>query len=81
MFKTRVVIGENSLCKFETKWISKASAIQRSGRCGRVGPGHCYRLYTQALHTEGFERHQPSQLENTPLDWVLGFLANFGIYH
>jgi len=27
--------------------ISQASADQRAGRCGRVAPGVCYRLYTQ----------------------------------
>lgn len=28
--------------------ISQASANQRAGRCGRVAPGVCYRLYTEA---------------------------------
>jgi len=28
--------------------VSQASANQRAGRCGRVGPGICYRLYAQA---------------------------------
>ena len=28
--------------------ISQASADQRKGRCGRVGPGVCYRLYSEA---------------------------------
>lgn len=28
--------------------ISQASADQRKGRCGRVGPGICYRLYDEA---------------------------------
>lgn len=27
--------------------ISRSSAEQRKGRCGRVGPGICYRLYTE----------------------------------
>jgi len=26
--------------------ISQANANQRSGRAGRTGPGHCYRLYS-----------------------------------
>ncbi len=30
--------------------ISQASAAQRAGRCGRVAPGVCYRLYTEADH-------------------------------
>lgn len=28
---------------FKIMWCSKASAEQRAGRAGRVGPGHCYR--------------------------------------
>ena len=28
--------------------ISKASAEQRKGRCGRIAPGTCYRLYDEA---------------------------------
>ncbi|MDX2147639.1 MAG: ATP-dependent RNA helicase HrpA [Planctomycetota bacterium] len=35
--------------------ISQASANQRSGRCGRVGPGICVRLYAQ----DDFERRPP----------------------
>lgn len=27
--------------------ISQAAAVQRAGRCGRVGPGVCYRLYSE----------------------------------
>ena len=27
--------------------ISRASANQRAGRAGRVGPGKCFRLYSQ----------------------------------
>ena len=27
--------------------ISRASAKQRAGRAGRVGPGKCFRLYTE----------------------------------
>ena len=30
--------------------ISQASAAQRAGRCGRIAPGVCYRLYTEADH-------------------------------
>lgn len=33
--------------QLETGWISKASAEQRAGRAGRLGPGHCVRLWSQ----------------------------------
>lgn len=37
----------NKLQRLPIEPISQASAEQRKGRCGRVGPGICYRLYTQ----------------------------------
>ncbi|MBU0479696.1 MAG: ATP-dependent helicase HrpB [Proteobacteria bacterium] len=40
----------SSLTRLETIPISKASAEQRTGRAGRLGPGHCYRLWTRSEH-------------------------------
>jgi len=37
----------NRVHRLEIEAISKASARQRAGRCGRVGPGVCIRLYTE----------------------------------
>jgi ATP-dependent helicase HrpB len=33
--------------RLETGWISRASATQRAGRAGRLGPGRCIRLWSQ----------------------------------
>lgn len=38
------------LTTLHTVSISKASAEQRAGRAGRMGPGVCYRLWTSAEH-------------------------------
>ncbi len=38
--------------RLEVEPISQASAAQRAGRCGRIGPGICFRLYAQ----EDFEK-------------------------
>ncbi|XP_004517254.1 ATP-dependent RNA helicase DEAH13, partial [Cicer arietinum] len=40
--------SSNGMETYEVQWISKASASQRSGRAGRTGAGHCYRLYSSA---------------------------------
>ncbi len=40
----------SGLSSLHTVAISKASAEQRSGRAGRLGPGHCYRLWTTGEH-------------------------------
>ncbi len=48
----------NKLQRLPIEAISQASADQRKGRCGRVGPGICYRLFslddyqTRPLYTE-----------------------------
>ena len=45
----RPVFDPNTgLTRLETRWISKASALQRAGRAGRLGPGHGFRSWTPA---------------------------------
>ena len=41
----------SGLTLLRTVRVSQASADQRSGRAGRLGPGCCYRLWTQAAAT------------------------------
>jgi ATP-dependent helicase HrpB len=38
----------SGMSRLETSRISRASADQRRGRAGRLGPGVCYRLWTEA---------------------------------
>ncbi|KAK6437445.1 putative ATP-dependent RNA helicase DHR1 [Oleoguttula sp. CCFEE 5521] len=56
---------------FEIDWISKASAAQRTGRAGRTGPGHCYRLYSSAVFEEFFAEHAVPEILRTPLENVV----------
>ncbi|MCL1888355.1 MAG: ATP-dependent RNA helicase HrpA, partial [Kiritimatiellaeota bacterium] len=64
--------------------VSQASANQRQGRCGRVGPGVCVRLYDE----DGFKKRDPytdpeirrtalSGVILTMLDLRLGDIADF----
>ena len=64
--------------------VSRASAVQRKGRCGRIGPGVCIRLYSE----EDFARRPPQtdpEIRRTSLagtilsmlDWKLGDVADF----
>lgn len=41
--KTKLYDKVTGVSTFAINWTSKASADQRAGRAGRVGPGHCYR--------------------------------------
>ncbi|CAG8525214.1 9659_t:CDS:10 [Racocetra persica] len=59
---------------------SRASAVQRSGRAGRVGPGHCFRLYTQhAFHNE-LEENTVPEIQRTNLANVVLTLKSIGIH-
>ena len=42
-------IGMDALSIFP---ISQANSNQRSGRAGRIGPGTCYRLYTERQYRD-----------------------------
>lgn len=48
LMKTPRFSPSNGLTSLHTVSISKASADQRSGRAGRLSPGVCYRLWTEA---------------------------------
>ncbi|KAH7089607.1 P-loop containing nucleoside triphosphate hydrolase protein [Paraphoma chrysanthemicola] len=63
---------------FEVGWISKASANQRSGRAGRTGPGHCYRLYSSAVFERDFEEYAAPEISRTPLEGVVLQLKSMG---
>lgn len=58
---------------------SRASANQRSGRAGRVGPGKCFRLYTKfAFHNELDENTTP-EIQRTNLNSIVLLLKSLGI--
>ncbi|KAI0483228.1 helicase associated domain-containing protein [Xylariaceae sp. FL0804] len=58
-----------------SKAISKSSAIQRTGRAGREGPGKCYRLYNEGNYDGLREADLPEILRNDPLGAVLTMKA------
>lgn len=59
------VTGVNS---FVVSWTSKASADQRAGRAGRLGPGHCYRLYSSAVFNNEFPQFSIPEIQQKPVD-------------
>ena len=68
----------SGLTRLETIPISRASAEQRAGRAGRLGPGHCYRLWSKA------EQHSrpdflPPEIINADLAPLLLELSLWGV--
>lgn len=68
----------SALSRLETVMISKDAADQRAGRAGRLGPGHCYRLWTKATHAQMAAHRSPEILETDLASLVLD-MARWGI--
>ena len=58
--------------------ISQASADQRRGRCGRIGPGLCIRLYTEADYTAR-PRYADPEIKRVNLASVVLQMRAFGL--
>ncbi|KAI5288099.1 hypothetical protein KEM54_005471 [Ascosphaera aggregata] len=58
---------------------SRASAGQRAGRAGRVGPGKCFRLYTKWAFYNELEESTTPEIQRTNLSSVVLTLKSLGI--
>ncbi|KAI9814132.1 MAG: hypothetical protein M1826_002310 [Phylliscum demangeonii] len=58
---------------------SRASANQRSGRAGRVGPGKCFRLYTKWAFYNELDENTTPEIQRTNLASVVLLLKSLGI--
>lgn len=64
---------------YQIGWISKASANQRSGRAGRTGPGHCYRLYSSAVYERDFSAFADPEILRMPIEGVVLHLKSMNL--
>ena len=51
---------KSGVTRLETRPIAKASATQRAGRAGRLGPGVCYRLWSSEVQERLAEQTRPT---------------------
>ncbi|AAZ12018.1 pre-mRNA splicing factor ATP-dependent RNA helicase, putative [Trypanosoma brucei brucei TREU927] len=79
--KTKTVDESTCASCFRIEWTSQASAEQRSGRAGRVAPGHCYRLYSTAVYSNLMPKHSAPEILRTSLESVVLLMKHFGINH
>lgn len=77
--KRRVYDMRSGASKFVVDWISKASADQRSGRAGRTGPGHTYRLYSSAVYNDQFAQFEEPEILVQPIEGMVLNLKTMGI--
>ncbi|KAK9769242.1 putative ATP-dependent RNA helicase DHR1 [Seiridium cardinale] len=79
--KARRFDKESGVQSYEIGWISKASANQRSGRAGRTGPGHCYRLYSSAVYERDFAEFADPELLKMPIEGIVLQLKAMRLQH
>jgi ATP-dependent helicase HrpB len=66
------------ITRLETVRISRASAEQRAGRAGRLGPGRCYRLWTEGTHG-ALLPYAPPEIQQADLAPLAFELAQWGV--
>ena len=68
------------MSRLETVRVAMSSANQRRGRAGRLGPGHCYRLWSQEEERQLEPMIQPA-IRQSELSSVALELAAWGVQH
>ncbi|KAI8824273.1 P-loop containing nucleoside triphosphate hydrolase protein [Fimicolochytrium jonesii] len=56
------------MASLEECWVSKANAMQRRGRAGRVTEGLCVHLFTSHTFENGLAQQQIPEMRRTPLE-------------
>lgn len=69
----------SGISEYVITWTSQASANQRSGRSGRTGPGHCYRLYSSAVFSSQFSEFSEPEIKKIPIEGIVLQMKNMGI--
>ncbi|MGH8173982.1 MAG: ATP-dependent RNA helicase HrpA [Rhodanobacteraceae bacterium] len=65
----------NQLERLHIEPISQAAADQRKGRCGRIGPGVCFRLYGEDDYAQRARYTEPEILRSSLAGVILRMLA------
>ncbi|MGN8251866.1 ATP-dependent helicase HrpB [Pseudomonas sp. SMV7] len=68
----------SGMTRLDTQRISRASVTQRAGRAGRLEPGVCYRLWSEAQH-EQLAAHGSAEILQADLAGLALQLARWGV--
>ena len=70
--------GRTRVLRLPVEQVSRASADQRRGRCGRIGPGICVRMYAESDY-QAREAFTPAELLRTNLASVILQMKALGL--
>jgi ATP-dependent helicase HrpB len=70
--------AKTGISRLATQRVSRASAVQRAGRAGRLSAGHCYRLWTRDEHSTLAPQRSPEIL-NQDLSGLLLQCISWGV--
>jgi ATP-dependent RNA helicase HrpB len=69
---------QTGLTRLETVKVTKDAADQRAGRAGRLGPGTCYRLWSEGSHIHLIANRKP-EISEADLTSLMLELSQWGI--
>ncbi|MFD1871412.1 ATP-dependent helicase HrpB [Hymenobacter bucti] len=72
-------VARTGFTTLETVPVAQAAADQRRGRAGRLAPGTCYRLWTEAEHYQ-LPAHRPPEIHTADLSGLVLELALWGTH-
>lgn len=67
-----------AMTRLETVRVTRAAAEQRAGRAGRLGPGVCYRMWSEGEHTGLLAQRSP-EIKEADLAQLVLELAQWGV--
>ncbi len=79
--KEKAFDPQKNMESLDTVWVSRANALQRKGRAGRVMPGYCFHLYTHFRFDCHLRQDPVPEILRVPLEQMLLRIKIMPLFH